>query len=274
MPGFRWHVGIGTRSRAGISVRNPFAILAAVVLIGAATGPTFSGATPRPVAIWLMNGGTIKQAFTLATVSTAWTIVGVGDFDFDNRTDILWRHSNGTLAVWRIDGSGLLSPTPVKEAATLGTVPAEWKVAGLGDFDGDGRFDILWRHDAGGLALWLMDGTSVRQGIGLGTVAADWNIAGIGDFDGDCKADILWRQNTGAVGVWLMNGGTVKSAVNVGTVPTDWQIVGVGDYDGDRKADILWRRNTGAVAVWLMNVGAIKSAVGVGTVPTDWQVVK
>jgi hypothetical protein len=37
MPSFRWHLGTGTRSRAGISVRNPFAILAAVVLIGAAT---------------------------------------------------------------------------------------------------------------------------------------------------------------------------------------------------------------------------------------------
>lgn len=226
-------------------------------------------------AIWLMNanGTTVKQTLNLGIVPTAWTIVGVGDFDTDNRADILWRHSNGTLAVWLIDGSGLLSPTTVRSTVNLGVVPAEWKVAGIDDFDGDGRFDILWRHDAGGLALWLMDGATVKLASTLGTVTTDWNVAGVGDFDGDCKADILWRHATGIVALWLMNGSSIKATTSIATVGNEWQIVGVGDFDGDSKSDILWRHTGGGAALWLMNAGAVKSTSNLGTVTSDWQVV-
>jgi hypothetical protein len=231
--------------------------------------------TTGVLAIWLMNGTAVKQALTLGTVPTAWTIAGVGDFNFDLRADILWRDSGGTLAVWLIDASTLTNTGPiVTSSAAIGTVPADWKVAGVGDFDGDGRFDILWRQDAGAVALWLMDGVSVRQGIAIAAVGTDWTIAGVGDFDGDCKADILWRQSSGSVALWLMNGGALKSSTGVASVPTDWQIVGVGDFDGDHKADILWRQTGGAVALWLMNVGALKSGLSVATVATDWQIVK
>ena len=227
------------------------------------------------VAIWLMNGTTIKSTIGLGTPATDWQIVGVGDFNFDNRYDILWRSSTGALAVWLIDASTLTNTGPIiTSSAAIGTVPTDWKVAGVGDFDGDGRFDILWRQDAGGVALWLMDGVSIRQAIGITTVPTDWQIAGVGDFDGDCKADILWRQTGGAVALWLMNSGTIKSSVGVAAVSTDWQIVGVGDFDGDHKADILWRQTGGAVAVWLMNVGVLKSGVGAGTVAIDWQIIK
>jgi len=101
-----------------------------------------------------MNGGTVKQALPLPTVPTTWTIAGVGDFNFDGRTDILWRNSDGTLAVWLMDGN------TVKDSEGIGTVTADRKVAGVGDFDGDGKADILWRQDAGAVALWLMNGSS------------------------------------------------------------------------------------------------------------------
>ena len=33
-------------------------------------------------------------------------------------------------------------------------------IAGIGDFSGDGRADVLWRHQVTGLAyIWFMDGT-------------------------------------------------------------------------------------------------------------------
>ena len=31
----------------------------------------------------------------------------------------------------------------------------DWKVADTGDFNGDGRIDILWRNDNGALTDWL-----------------------------------------------------------------------------------------------------------------------
>jgi hypothetical protein len=34
-------------------------------------------------------------------------------------------------------------------------------VAGIGDFNGDGKSDILWQDTSGDVAEWLMNGTSV-----------------------------------------------------------------------------------------------------------------
>ena len=44
-------------------------------------------------------------------------------------------------------------------------------VAGIGDFDGDGKSDILFQNDSGA-AEWLLNGTIVTGGGGIGTVSA------------------------------------------------------------------------------------------------------
>jgi len=56
----------------------------------------------------------------------------------------------------------------------LGTVPTAWAVEQVGDFDGDGKADILWRHTSGLLALWLMNGGSITSSLGLGAVPTSW----------------------------------------------------------------------------------------------------
>ena len=36
---------------------------------------------------------------------------------------------------------------------------------GTGDFNGDGQTDILWQHQDGWLAVWLMNGINVVQAV-------------------------------------------------------------------------------------------------------------
>ena len=54
----------------------------------------------------------------------------------------------------------------------------DWHVQGAGQFNGDGRSDILWQNDdSGQAAVWLMEGTTLLSGVGVGpSPGADWDI--------------------------------------------------------------------------------------------------
>jgi hypothetical protein len=136
-----------------------------------------------------------------------------------------------------------------------------WQIRGTGDFNGDGKVDILWRYagSGGANAVWYMNGTTLTGGASLPSVSdLNWQIVGTGDFNGDGQVDILWRYNGsgGANAVWYMNGTTLTGAASLPSVSDlNWQIVGTGDFNGDGQVDILWRYNGsgGYNTIWLMN---------------------
>src|SRR5262249_38814085 len=73
-----------------------------------------------------------------------WDHDGVGDAC--DGSAILWRHTNGTVALW---------PKGTPEGSYWpGAVDQYWQIQGVGDFDGDGTSDILWRHVNRSAALW------------------------------------------------------------------------------------------------------------------------
>jgi hypothetical protein len=102
--------------------------------------------------------------------------------------------------------------------------PTNWSIAGTGDFNGDGKFDILWRDASGDVAIWLMNGTQILQTAKIGNVLTNWFITETGDFNGDNKADILWRNTAGDLAMWLMNGTQVLQVAGMGNVSTNWTI--------------------------------------------------
>ncbi len=143
-----------------------------------------------------------------------------------------------------------------------------------GDFNGDGRADILWRNDSGYVAMWQMNGLAIGQGGGVASLPGNWTIAdSAGDYNGDGRSDILWRNDSGYVAMWQMNGLSILAGGGVSSLPADWHIVsGAGDYNGDGRSDILWRNDSGYVAVWLMDGFNIIGGGGIASLPNDWHI--
>jgi hypothetical protein len=189
------------------------------------------------------------------------------DFNFDLRSDILWRNDNGTVATWDMNGAEVLGMHSFSGA------PPDWHLQGTADFNADGKTDLLWRQDTTGLVgTWHMNGAQTLSTQTFANAPPDWHIQGTGDFNGDNKGDILWRHDSGLVGTWHMNGATVISTQTFGTQPLDWHIEGTGDFNGDGKTDVLWRQDGGNVGTWHMNGATVASTQVFANAPADWHI--
>jgi Ca2+-binding RTX toxin-like protein len=215
---------------------------------------------------------------SISFVDPVWAIVPqAGDFNGDGRADILFRNTGtGEAYVW-LSQTGSSAVNFLGQS--LGAVPSNWSIKGVGDFNGDGRADVLWRSDAGDVYVWNSDasGPVAMHGQTISSVGNDWSLIGIGDFNGDGREDILWRHTDGELYVW--NSQTGSAAVNfvgqsVGLVSLDWSVAAVGDYDGDGRADVLFRNADGRVYLWNSNdTGpAGFTGQGLGTTATDWHI--
>src|SRR6266480_2584257 len=148
------------------------------------------------------------------------------DFDGDARSDIFWRNaSTGEYYVYPMDGTTI---KPTEGYVRTGADPS-WQVAGIGDFDGDGKDDILWRNSATGENyIYFMNGTTVRaEGFVRQVADPNWKIAAVGDYDGDGKSDLLWRNSaTGENYLYPMDGTTVKPTEGFLRTVSDqhWQV--------------------------------------------------
>ncbi len=179
------------------------------------------------VIIWLMNGATLASQGSPATIGDLnWEIKGVGDFNRDGKADILWKNKvSGQVYVWLMNGTAIASQS---SPATIGDSDQNWEVKGVGDFNGDGFDDILWKNKATGqVFIWLMNSTAIASQGSPGSVSdLNWEIRGVGDYNGDGKVDILWRNKaTGQVYIWLMNGTTATSQGSPATISDlNWDI--------------------------------------------------
>jgi hypothetical protein len=161
------------------------------------------------VAAWFMSGSTVTATAAFGTVPLSWTIVGD-----DNNGNVFWRDTAGDLAIWQVSGQEVVS-------ANIGNTPGNWVIAGLGDFNGDGLTDYLWRDtNSGTVAVWFTvgTGTQILSSVAFGAVPSAWSIAQTGDYNGDGYSDILWVDNTGNVAIWFMNGPQIASTAGYGVV--------------------------------------------------------
>jgi Ca2+-binding RTX toxin-like protein len=201
------------------------------------------------------NGGfTGNSANAFINVDSNWQIAGIGDFNGDNRDDILVRNVNGTVTDFIGQTNGGFAGNSANASIFIDN---NWQIAGIGDFNGDNRDDILVRNVNGTVTNFLGQANDTFVGNSANAfinVDSNWQIAGIGDFNGDNRDDILVRNVNGTVTNFIgqTNGGFAGNSANASIfIDNNWQIAGIGDFNGDNRDDILVRNVNGTVTNFL-----------------------
>jgi hypothetical protein len=217
--------------------------------------------------LWRHSDGTVATAnHVLGVVPNTWRIATTGDLDGDRDTDIVWRHQDGMVVTWEMEDGQYLTNHNIAYAST------GWEIIDTGDLDADGDADVLWRHREGAVVTWEMEDGQYLTNHNIAYASTGWEIDGLGDFDGDGDSDVIWRHRDGAVVTWEMEDGAYVRNHSIAFASTAWQIQGTGDFDGDGDDDILWRHQEGAVVAWEMDGGAHASSRSIAVASTAWQI--
>jgi hypothetical protein len=153
---------------------------------------------------WLMNGseiqsgGFILNGAVISGTPGGFDFVGLGDFNGDQNSDMLWRpkSKSGALVAWQMEGKDI-------NLNASGFVGLDSQAGAA--FPLSSTFEIITRNSVSG------DRTLV-------------------DFDGNKRADIFLRDTgTGNTIVWSMNGKVVELAKSGATKNTDGTVTPVSN---------------------------------------------
>jgi hypothetical protein len=182
-----------------------------------------------------------------------WTIVGIADFNGDGKPDVVWQNDSSRQITVNYfggaQGNALQGWNWLCSSANPG-----WSVAGVADFNGDGKPDLVWQNDnTRQVTVNYFGGAqgNVFQGSNwLGSSPnPGWKVVGIADFNGDGKPDLVWQNdNTRQVTVNYFGGaqGNVLQGWNWlnSTGAPGWHVAGAVDLNGDGKPDLVWQNDT------------------------------
>lgn len=208
----------------------------------------------NPLGAWMNADKTQWNGALGPAPKSDWTVYGAYDFTGSGVCDIMFRSKRADTQY----AVGYYEDGDVTQFRTMGWgVTAEWELADVGDFNGSGRADILWKNSSNGyLGLW-MDGTDQWVALPASNLGSGQSLIGMGDVNGDGKDDILINSN-GVLGYWDITGILDDTSstpewnafgIHVGN---EWETIGCADFDGNGKADIvLWRDSDGYVGTYM-----------------------
>ena len=75
-----------------------------------------------------MNGGTAASTAGIGTLAASWSVAATGDFNDDTKADLLWHNTDGTIAIWLMNG------TSVTQTANLNALDTGWMPLGVEEF--------------------------------------------------------------------------------------------------------------------------------------------
>ncbi len=99
----------------------------------------------------------------------------------------------------------------------------QWRLAGIGHFNGDGWADALLLRDDGLLRINTTNSQLVTNSHVLGQLEAKWSIVGINDVNNDGTTDVLLRNENGVYQAELIQNHSVAAVIDI-LPQNDWML--------------------------------------------------
>ena len=117
-----------------------------------------------------------------------------------------------------------------------------------GDFNGDGRQDLIWQNDTWrSVTVHYYQGANFVGWAWLNTAGASgWRVVGAADFDGNGTPDLVWQNDSTqqlVVHYYDSTNFTGWSWLNASNNP-GWRVVAVADFNRDGWPDVVWQNDT------------------------------
>lgn len=152
-----------------------------------------------------------------------------------------------------------------------------WTFNAAGDFDADGKLDLLFKRSfANTYSLLSVKDSVYKKTSGIVQQPLyGWKVDKVADFDGDGKTDLLFRlEGTNKYVMWFMDGLKPKKTSSViKQPPANWFVTQAADFDGDGQTDLLLSAPGNSVnMIWYMNGLTHKSTGLVQSIPYGWSI--
>ncbi len=203
----------------------------------------------------VMQGGrlvnNVFQWSAMTDPGTNYRLLGAVDFAGNGKSDMAYLNTvslnangQGASGFWRDFNSAVNQ--------SLNLVKPAWDVQAVGDLDGDGFGDLVWRFrgqsanidDQGVSYIWFTNGNGVTQVRKRGGAPLTWTLLGATDLNGDGAADMVYVSPANAMRVLMATPNRTCANLSGGSLPTGFNPIKLADFTGARKGDVLARNPT------------------------------
>ncbi|MFN8697415.1 MAG: C10 family peptidase [Burkholderiales bacterium] len=211
------------------------------IVVRSPTGGTFVGR---------LSGS--QMTYTqIADPGPNYSVMGAVDLDSKGRSDMIMLNlaqgDSGEARVWSAFNAAI--------PKVLRNVRTAWRVDAVGDLDGDGRGDIVWRftgigaspNDTGVSYIWFTDGNGVTQVRKRGGAPLSWTLLGAIDLNSDGAADMIYVSPDLQVRALMATPNRTCANLSGGSQEAGFTALALGSFSGLGKGEILARNAAGQV---------------------------
>lgn len=184
-------------------------------------------------------------------------VMAAVDLDSQGRSDLVMLNmaqgDSGEARIWSAFNPGL--------PKSLRNVRTAWRVDAVGDLDGDGKGDIVWRftgigagpNDTGVSYIWFTNGSGVTQVRKRGGAPLSWTLLGAMDVNGDGAADMIYISPDRQIRVLMATPDRTCANLSGGVVEPNFTARAMGSFTGVGKAEIMMQDVGGSVRFVALN---------------------